>query len=210
MRKVVIIGNSGAARECYWLLRQIMERNPDLGFKGFLSFENYPQQLAELATLEIDNDDAYIPQDDDVFVIGIGEPALREKAFRKWKARGAQFINLVHPDLFVPPSTEIGEANIIAYACFVSCNVKMGNANFLNTHVVLGHDVTLRDANFIGSFSILQGHVKVGSRNKFAAQTNMLAKAELGDDNTVAPGSVVFRGIFNKSIIAGNPAHIVK
>lgn len=207
MRNVIIIGNSGAARECYWLLLQIMERDRDLGFKGFLSFENYPQQLAELALLEIGNDDAYLPKRNDVFVIGTGEPALREKAYRKWKDKGAEFINLIHPDLFIPPSTEIGEANIIAYACFVSCNVKIGNANFLNTHVVLGHDVALGDANFIGSFSILQGHVKIGSRNKLAAQTNMLAKSALGDDNTVAPGSVVFRGRFNNVLISGNPAH---
>lgn len=210
MRDVIIIGNSGAAREIYWLLRQIQERDRALRFKGFLSFENYPQKLEELANFEIGNDDDYIPGESDVFVIGIGEPALRAKAYRKWKEKDANFINIVHPDLFIPPSTDLGEANIICFASFISCNVKIGKANFLNTHVVLGHDVTIGDANFIGSFSIIQGGAKIGSRNKLAAQSNMLANSRLGDDNKVSPGSVIYRGKFNHAIIKGNPAFQIK
>lgn len=209
MRQVVIIGNSGAARECYWLLEQVRQKEDDLAFKGFLSFEGFPHQLHELAQLEMGVDEDYAYSPEDVFVLGLGAPPLRARAYAKWKERGARFINLIHPDVFIPPSSRLGEANVIAWSNFISCNVTLGNVNYLNTNVTLGHDVVLGDANFIGSFSIVQGHARLGSRNRLASQSVILASVEIGDDNILAPGTVMYKGCAHKVILAGNPAFVM-
>jgi acetyltransferase-like isoleucine patch superfamily enzyme len=206
MPSVLIIGNSGAARECYWLLRDVMQQQGDLSFKGFLSFEGYLGELRELSDLQLGVDDTYVPVADDVFVIGIGAPDLRMKAFCKWKERGAEFFTLVHPVCTIQSGVTLGEANIFACASYISCNTSLGSANYFNGSVVVGHDVTLGDANFFAPFSFVGGDVRIGSRNSFGVRSTVLAKARIGNDNTIAPGAFVYKGCRNNTIMSGNPA----
>ena len=206
MRNVLIIGNAGAARECCWLLRDAMQQHGDLAFKGFLSFEGYPGELREMADRQLGVDDAYAPAPGDVFVIGIGEPALRMKAFRKWKTRGAEFLTLIHPVCTLLPNVTLGEANILARACHISCNTAIGSANYLNGSVTLGHDVTVGDANFFGPFNLVLGDVRIGSGNSFGAHAVVLARANIGSNNTIAPGAFIYKGCRDGRLMAGNPA----
>ncbi len=52
MPRILIIGNSGAARECYWVLRDVMESAPGLAhyysFGGFLDWKGYAGDLKDL------------------------------------------------------------------------------------------------------------------------------------------------------------------
>ena len=203
-QNLIIIGNSGAARECYWSARDML--GDAFNFRGFLSFEGFPGQLKGLSPLEIGNDDGYSPRPDDVFVIGIGKPELRAKAYGKWKARGARFLTLIHPFSFIPPDTAMGDANIITCACHFSCDVTIGNANYFNGNVVLGHDARVGDANFFGAFTLIMGQTEIGSRNAFGIRSAVLPGAKMGNDNTVAPGAFIYKGCGNNRLMAGNPA----
>ena len=203
-RQVVIIGNSGAARECYWNARDML--GDAFRFRGFLSFEGFPGKLKELSGLEIGDDDAYSPAAGDEFVIGVGDPALRAKAYAKWKGRRARFLTLIHPFSSIPAGTDMGEGNIITCACHFSCNVTLGNANYCNGNVVLGHDVRVGDANFFGAFSLIMGEAVIGSQNSFGIRAAVLPGAAIGDGNTIAPGAYVYKGCGNGRLMAGNPA----
>jgi len=206
MRNVVIIGNSGAARECYWLLGEVAQREPDLAFKGFLAFEGYESDLSGLSQWRLGSDDDYIAAPGDVFIIGMGVPALRQKAFDKWKRRGAMFINLIHPFTTIPPGTHMGEANIVSCASFLSCDVVIGNANYLNGEITLGHDVAVGNANFFAPGCIVLGEASIGSRNALGVRSAVLPKARIGNDNVIAPGAFVYKGCRNDTLMAGNPA----
>jgi sugar O-acyltransferase (sialic acid O-acetyltransferase NeuD family) len=203
-RRLVIIGNSGSARECYWTARDML--GDAFSFRGFLSFEGFSGDLKELAGLEIGNDDGYRPGPGDEFVIGIGKPALRAKAYAKWKERGARFISLIHPGSFMPREISMGEGNIIGRACFFSCNVTLGNANYCNGGVAIGHDVCVGDANLFGPSSMIMGGALIGSQNSFGVRAVVLDRAKVGDGNTVAPGAFVYKGCGNGRLMAGNPA----
>jgi sugar O-acyltransferase (sialic acid O-acetyltransferase NeuD family) len=205
-RHVVIIGNSGAARECHWLLGEVAQREPDLAFKGFLAFEGYAGDLRGLSHLQMGNDDDYAAAPGDVFAIGIGLPALRQKAFDKWKQRGAAFINLIHPSVTVLPEAQMGEANTINSGSFLSWGTIIGNANHLNGGITLGHDVVVGDANFFAPDALVLGEVRIGSRNSFGVRSTVLAKARIGNDNTIAPGAFIYKGCRDNAIMAGNPA----
>lgn len=201
---VVIIGNSGAARECYWNALDML--GDSFRFRGFLAYEGFPGELKELSGLEIGSDESFTPRPDDVFVIGIGSPELRSRAFAKWKARGARFLTLIHPVSFLSPGTVMGEGNIVACSCYVSCNVEIGSANFLNGSVTLGHDARVGDANFFGTFSLILGGATIGSQNAFGVRSTVLPGAKIGDGNTIAPGAFIYKGCGNGRLMAGNPA----
>jgi len=209
VRRIVILGNSGAARECYWLLQDVLQAQSDLRFKGFLSFEGFKGNLCELSDLEMGSDDNYPAEQEDLFVIGIGNPVVRGKAFLKWKGRGCQFMNLVHPTVRFVGSHSIGEANILAHGCHISCNTTIGSANYLNGSVVLGHDVRIGDNNFLAPFTQLLGGARVGSGNSFGVNTVALAGAKIGSNNTIAPGAYIYKGCGDNQFLAGNPAQRV-
>jgi acetyltransferase-like isoleucine patch superfamily enzyme len=201
---LVIIGNSGSARECYWSARDTL--GDAFSFRGFLSFEGFPGTLKELSGLEIGNDDSYRLRTGEALVIGIGSPELRAKAYAKWKTRGARFINLVHPGCFMPHEINLGEGNIVGRACFFSCNVTAGNANYFNGGVAVGHDVCVGDANLFGPSSMIMGGARIGSQNSFGVRAVVLDRAKVDDGNTVAPGTFVYKGCGNGRLMAGNPA----
>jgi acetyltransferase-like isoleucine patch superfamily enzyme len=206
MRRAIILGNSGAARECCWLLREVMREKSDLVFGGFLAFEGYAGNLRELAPYALGTDDDYVPEPDDEFIIGIGLPALRLKAFRKWKARGARFMTLMHPGVIMMDNAALGEGNILAYGCHISCNTVFGDANYLNGGVVIGHDARIGDGNFFGPVSMVMGDAAIGSGNSFGVHSVTLAGVKIGNNNTIAPGAYVYKGCGNGCLLAGNPA----
>lgn len=206
IRHVVIIGNSGAARECYWLLQDTARAEANLRFKGFLAFEGFKGDLCELAPWEMGTDDNYHAEQGDVFVIGIADPVCRSRAFQKWKARGGRFINVVHPTVrFVGPH-RMGEANILAHNCHISCNAVLGDANYLNGSVVLGHDARVGDGNFMAPFTQILGGASVGDGNRFGINSVALAGAKIGSNNTIAPGAYIYKGCGDNQMLAGNPA----
>ena len=208
-RQLVIIGNSGAARECHWLATDMMQQQPDLRFKGFLAFEGHSGDLKDLVGYELGGDDEYRPGPDDVFAIGIGLPALRHKAYTKWKERGARFINLIHPTVTLHPATRMGEATIMTHGCYISCDVCLGNANYLNGSVALGHDTRVGDYNFFGPFSLTLSTVHIGNGNSLGARCVIMPQARMGNRNTIAPGAYVYKGCGDNRVMAGNPAYDV-
>lgn len=210
MRRLWIIGNSGAARECFWIFKDMLAADAGLEqecrFGGFLSWGGYPSNLKDLDACFRGPAEKYAPEPGDVFAIGIGAPRLRAAVYAAMKERGASFFTLMHPLSDINPSARIGEANIFQRACSVFCDASLGNANYLNGAVNLSHDVVAGDANFFGPFSLLLGNSRVGSRNMLAVHVTLLPESRVGDDNIIAPGSIVYKGCGNGRRMAGNPA----
>lgn len=210
MQRLVIIGNSGAARECYWLFQDMCEADPGLKtrcrFHGFLSWRNHCGDLKNLKDMLLGDAFEHSIEQKEVFAIGIGNPRLREDVYVTMKSRGAAFFTLRHPLADINPEANIGEANIFQRNSTVFCDASLGNANYLNGAVNLSHDATVGDYNFIGPFSLILGNCSAGSRNLLAARTTLLPGARIGDDNIIAPSSVVYKGCRNKCRLAGNPA----
>ncbi|MDL2307133.1 transferase [Desulfovibrio sp. OttesenSCG-928-C06] len=208
-RELVIIGNSGAARECYWLAQDMIKVGADFTFKGFLAFEGYEGDLKELSGYFLGSDDEYTPDTHDVFSIGIGHAELRRRVYSKWKDRGVVFKNLIHPTAAIQESSSLGEANIVARDAAISCNVNVGCCNFINGGVIIGHDVNIGDVNIFAPRSVILSDVTIGANNLFGAQSVVFPGATVGNNNILAAGAFLYKGCRDKNVMAGNPAHKV-
>ncbi len=210
MPRILIIGNSGAARECYWVLRDVMESAPGLAhyysFGGFLDWKGYAGDLKDLRDFYLGTADDYAPGPDDLFILGVGKPELRKEIFTAFKARGASFMNLIHPWSSIAPSAVIGEGNIVQRGCTVYCNASIGNGNYLNGAVNLSHDASIGDFNFLAPYSIVLGGAGIGSCNHLGPHSVLLEHARMGNGNLLAPGSVIYKGCRDNCRMAGNPA----
>lgn len=213
MSELIIIGNSGAARECYWIFMDILRHTPEKAashrFKGFLRWQGYAGDLKELSDRLLGEAQAHVPADGEEFVIGIGQPALRKQVYEAFKAKGASFMTLRHPFVDIAPTADIGEGNIFQMGVTVFCNATVGNANYLNGSVNLAHDVVCGDYNFIGPNALLLGECRIGSENIIGAQCCLLPKAKVGNGNSIAPASVLYKGCGDHRRMMGNPAFSV-
>lgn len=213
MQQVVIIGNSGAARECYALFREILQARPEMerfyAFRGFLSWKGYPGNLKRHAGLLLGDADDYAISQDDAFVIGIADPGLRHAVYRECKARGAQFLTLIHPWSEVAPDVILGEGNILQRGTRIATGSVIGNANYFNGAVHVASDVVTGDCNFIGPGAMLLEESRLGDGNSLGVRSILQAGSVVGDASMVAPGSVVCGTYGDRCRIAGNPAVII-
>lgn len=206
---IVFIGNSGAARECYWIWRQMRDHDPATPpFRGFLAWHEHPDNLRELAGLSLGNADAHTVAAEDQYVIAVGMPALRLEIYTWLKERNARFFTLKHPSVYLCPTASIGVANIFASACAVMANACIGDANFFNGAVTAGHDTVIGNANTCNLHTHFFGDVHVGDVNHFAPMTLVLEHSRIGSHNVFAPGAVVYRGCGDHCLMSGNPAII--
>lgn len=210
MPRVFIIGNSGAARECYWIFQDMMASSVGLrsyySFAGFLSWKGYKSDLKELAHFELGRDDGHKIDTSALYVMGVGDPTLRKAIFTELKAGGAQFMNLVHPWTDICPSAVVGEGNVFQRGSTVYCNATIGNGNYINGAVNLSHDANIGDFNFIGPYSMVLGGAQLGSCNHLGPHCVLLEKSKAGDHNLLAPGSFLYKGCKSYCRMAGNPA----
>ena len=203
MERVVIIGNSGAARECYWLLQDMLAADARLrnrlSFGGFVAWRGYPPNLCELTSFQLGSEQEYQPREEDRLVIGIGDPALRAAVLRYYQECSCSFLNLVHPKAYVCPSAVMGVANIIQRDSTIYCNARIGNGNYLNGAVNIAHDAVIGDCNFLGPYSMVLGGASIGDGNHLGPRTLILEKQRAGSHNLCAPDSDHCR-------MAGSPA----
>ncbi len=208
MKNVVIIGNSGAARECYEILQDIFAASPNLQhyyqFQGFLPWKGYKAHLKHLAHMELDTKTIDIHNTH--YIIGIGQAKIRQEIFEEYKAAGAHLMNLIHPWSSISPTADMGEGNIFQRGCTVHCNVKIGNANYLNGAVNLSHDAEIGDFNFLGPYAMVLGGARLGSYNHLGPQSIILNEAKIGHNNQIAPGAIVYKGCKDNCRMMGNPA----
>lgn len=205
-KNIIILGNSGSARECYVNLKAMISVNNSLKFKGFLSFEGYEADLKNLSKYFLGSDDDYTYDDNDYVIIGLGNPNLREKAYKKLKAKNVKFINLIHPKANLDETFEIGEANIITTDCFFSCNTRIGNGNYFNGFTNAGHDVQIGDFNFFGPHVHFLGNSVIGNKNSIGTMSVILPNAKIGNSNKIAPLSAIYKGCKDNCYMLGNPA----
>lgn len=205
-KHIVIVGNSGFARECHIMLRQMMRMDSALRFRGFLSFEGHEADLKDLTPLFLGNDDNYAFAPEDFVVIGIGDPYLRKKAHEKLTERGCSFFTLIHPTCYIDTSTLLGEGNIFGSRCHVTSNCTVGNANVFNGLVHIGHDVNIGDYNFVAPNVQILGAVSMGNLNSIGATSVLMPHCTIGCCNMIAPLSAIYKGCRNYSYMSGNPA----
>lgn len=100
----------------------------------------------------------------------------------------------------IPDKTNIGKDFTIYHGqgLIVHENVIIGN------NCVLRHNTTIGNAREGGRCPVLGNHVEVGANSVIIGNIN------IGDYSVVAAGSVVIKDVPKKSVVAGNPARVVK
>ncbi len=138
--------------------------------------------------------------------MGIGEPSTREKLFAKLKRDVIPTPTLIHPDVFIPETTVIGQGVTIQYGCFISCNVTIGNYAYIQPQVNIGHDDKIGEGAMLSGMVNLGGNVSIGKFTYLGLSAAVREGVNIGDYSIIGMYSAVHKDIESEMIAMGNPA----
>ena len=138
--------------------------------------------------------------------IGIGEPAIREKKSNLLKEDGVPTPSLIHPDVYIPDTTRVGQGTVIQYGCFISCNVTIGDYVYIQPQCNIGHDDKLADGCMIAGFGNIAGTVTIGKFTYLGLSVAIREGVIIGDNTIIGMGSVVCKDVPDEMVALGSPA----
>lgn len=200
MSRLVIVGARAMGRETY---AYACECGMDV--KGFLDskadaldgFDGYPSILASVEN--------YVPCDDDVFVIALGEPECKVKYAQIIAEKGGVFVSVVHPTAYIGKNVKVGPGCIICPNTTVTNDTEIGAHVIINVGASINHDNRISDGATICPGARLAGRVRIGKNVFVGTGASVVPDVQLGDNVFVAAGATVTKS-FEKGRLMGLPA----
>jgi sugar O-acyltransferase (sialic acid O-acetyltransferase NeuD family) len=140
------------------------------------------------------------------YLIGIGNPALREKVGGMFSEVGFTAVAAIHPAAVVGSRFRIEPGSVICAGVQISTNVELGAHVHINPGAIVGHDVRLADFVSVNPGAILSGRVTVEPRCLIGAGAIVLQGVSVGEGALVGAGAVVVRGVPSGTTVKGIPA----
>ena len=114
MKHLLIIGARGYGRGVYDIARSMPTFGKEFDIRGYLDdktdalegYEGYPPIISSVEGYEI--------QEDDVFIVALGSVKWKKYYAQIIIEKGGEFMNIIHPSVFIGSNFKIGVGCIIA------------------------------------------------------------------------------------------------
>ncbi|MFK7923460.1 MAG: acetyltransferase [Bacteroidia bacterium] len=207
MKSLIIIGSGGFARECIWLLSQINAHRPMWKLRGIVAPEA-PDWNNDIPYLGTDESVMNNQKDHCCFVVAIGDPKIRQGICHKFEQAGFQPINLIHPQVSVAPSVQIGLGSIICAGVQLTVNLTIGRHCIVNLNTTIGHEAQIGDFCTLSPGSNISGAVELGNNCFLGSGVNVLPGRKIISHSTIGAGAVVTNHLEQSGVYVGIPAKL--
>jgi len=207
MKKLIIVGAGGFGREIFSWARELTAEGIFSNIKGFIddnpdALKNYnykTQIIGEIKTHE--------PQENDCYALGIAAPTQKKlQIARLLQERGAQFISLIHPSVFIGPNVRIGKGCILCQHVVLTCDITLGDFVTLNVLSTVGHDAVVGDGCTCNAYVNINGFARLGKGVEVGSHGTILPNSQIGNFAKIGAGSVVLKTVKENSTVLGVPA----
>lgn len=205
-----IYGAGGLGREVYELANTINRNNNFWSEILFVDDAEIIVNPRDVLVLKFSDLKSKQYLNDIEVCIAIGEPAIRKSVFDKLRSNNIAIATLIHPQVEIPLSTQVGKGTIISKFSSISCDTIIGENVYIHPMVCVGHDSFVGNNTIISSFTDVAGDCKVGDCVFLAINVVMKQGTNIGDNSIVGLASVVHRDIKSGVIAMGNPARPMK
>jgi sugar O-acyltransferase (sialic acid O-acetyltransferase NeuD family) len=116
----------------------------------------------------------------------------------------------IHQTAFVATGAIVGEGSMVFARSAVCADARIGRCCIVNTAASVDHECEIEDGAFIGPGATLAGLVKVGRFADIYTGAVILPGITIGEGAVAGAGSVVLRDVEPYTVVAGNPARVIK
>lgn len=127
-----------------------------------------------------------------------------------FRAAGLKLDPLVHPTAFVCKTAKLGDGTQVLAQAVVAADSRLGDACIINHKASVDHECVLGDGVHLAPGATLCGCVAVGNNVLVGAGAVVLPRVKVGQNSIIGAGAVVIRDVLPGSVIAGNPAIVIR
>lgn len=206
MKKVIIVGAGGFGRELLcWA-----GGHPDCGkvwdVAGFIDDNQGALDAFNCSKRVIGSISGYKPESDHIFLMALGNPALKKAVAETLLSEGAEFLTFVHPSAIVGNNVTLGRGTVICPRCILTTDIVVGDFVMFNAASGGGHDVRVGDYCTISGGCDLTGGVVLEEGAFLGSSVSIIPGKRVGAWAKVGAGSVVVGNVKPGTTVFGNPA----
>lgn len=209
--KVIVVGASGFGRESLDVLQAMIEAGSSVEIVGVIDDYPSPINVKRLENRDvrfIGSIDYFLENfDRDVrYLLGIGNPAIREMLVEKVEAAGFTPFIAIHPTAIIGTELSHSSGVIVCAGAVISTNVRLGNHVHINPNVTIGHDSILEDFVSVNPAAVISGEVVLKKSVLVGANATILQGLVIEQQALVGASSCVTKNVPSKVIVKGIPA----
>jgi sugar O-acyltransferase (sialic acid O-acetyltransferase NeuD family) len=215
-KPLIIYGAGGFAREVVGLVQAINNGHSTWEICGYVSDNpaEFGRQVGAFRVLGSPQEVlSSISPEAVAIVIAMGSPE-RIKTKSEWLRAHFQniyFPAIIHPTVSIDhQAVAMGQGNIIAGGCLFTTDIRIGSFNLVNLGCIVAHDVVLRDYCVVNPRVVINGQVELKSNTMIGAGAVIMPRISIGEGAVVALGAVVGTDVEPYTVVAGNPARVVR
>ncbi|MFN5032405.1 MAG: acetyltransferase [Flavobacteriia bacterium] len=145
------------------------------------------------------------------FIVAVGGGQNRFHLIQRFEKLGGTCISL-HSE-----RAQIGQfdnlidtGTILMHGCIISNSIKIGKGCLIYTKVFVAHDCSIGNYCEFAPGATILGGCQLGDFVFVGASSTILPNVKIGNNVTIGAGSIVTRNVEENSIVAGNPAKLIR
>ena len=206
MKRLVIIGAGGFARETLDVVEAINAVDRRWDFLGFLDDSKVVDPLITRRGAQILGGTERLEELDCEYVIAIADPAVRARIDDLATRLHRVPASLIHPTTAVGTENWFGPGLITMATSSVTTNVTVGRHVQVNPGVTVGHDAVLGAYVSLYPGARIGGNVTLDEGVTVGAGASVIQGLHVGSSAFVGAGAVVTKDVPAGSVVAGIPA----
>ena len=209
---MLVVGAKGMAKE---VLELLIENNINTK-SNIVFFDNVNKdapdlmynQFKVLKTFDIVKE---LFEIDPNFVLGIGNPHLRQKMYDNFVSLGGNIMSVISKKSSIGSfGTTIREGSLIMPGVVITNDVNIGKGVLININSSVSHDCEIGDFSEIACGVIVPGRCKIGKKVFIGSNATINPDINIGDGAIIGAGAVVINDVSPHSVVVGNPAKFLK
>jgi len=203
---LIIVGAGGHARETAYAYLLGAHRDSFLGFLDDQASGTTPEGWPILGTIETASSHPHAS-----FVIAINDPRTRRSVADRLARSGvSQWGSVVHPDVRVHKSVQLGAGCSILGGCQLTTNIRLGDHCILNRGSQVSHDCVIGSYCSLNPAACLAGSVTVGDGCEIGSACAIRQGTRVGRGCTLGLACAVVSDVSDDAVMVGNPARLLR